>query len=88
MEGGMCMGDAQRETGQGTGAGIEGDRRAAQRTRRSNGNMQLLGVKRWKEPLECSRDLGWGNFQDSMWVALAKMANNVEMEPEETTSNS
>ena len=67
---------------------------------RYGGKQKLRGPGEWKkicscqgcrvgEPLESSKDLGWGGSQDSMWGSLAKMANNSrDMEPEEPTSSS
>ena len=82
-EGGRNLGGrGKKDRNSGVGSCMRG-RREAQRTRRMNQNMQLLGVG---ELLESTRKLGCERLPGLNGGDLIEIPNSGEMEPQETTS--
>ena len=63
------------------------DRREAQRARRMDGNMQLVGVRVQGEPLESPRNLGGESLPRIIGDDLSQKPNSGAMEPDESTSS-
>lgn len=55
---------------------------------RERGRMQLLGWEVWEVSEFSTGDMEGGPAHESKWVALAKMKNSRNSEPDETISSS
>ena len=53
---------------------------------RMNGNLQLMGLRRWGHLLKKTETWGKGGTQESMGVTLAVTHNTGDMEPGEVVS--